>query len=563
MFRKIIGFVTAAALMFGITACSAPGDGNGKEETPSVQKNGSVVVLFTSDIHCGIEDGFGMEGLQQIRDTLEEQGYTTILVDDGDAVQGEAIGVLTKGEAVLQLMNELHYDAAIPGNHEFDFGMDQFIKLTEMAEFPYLSCNISREGEFLLPSHTVIEAAGLKIGFVGVTTPRTILTSTPSFFQNDQGEYIYDFMQKDDGTMIYEAVQKAADEARAEGADFVYVMGHLGNEAECEPWTYADVIANTRGIDVLLDGHSHDTDQVVMKNADGDKVIRAACGTKLGCIGYSFISPEDGVGETGIWTWNNGKRPSEILGFRNIICEKVEQTMSEFEEIRARVVASSSVELTINDPVEKDAYGLPIRMVRRAETNLGDLVCDSMRATTDADISLMNGGGIRISLPKGYITYGDVLGLFPYGNTLCSVKATGQQILDALEWGARSVPDENGTFLHVSGLSCTIDVSVKSSCLENESGEFAGVGGERRVKNVMVGGEPIDPEKTYIVGSTNYLLLQGGGGNTAFRGAEIVLEEGKLDNQALIDYIKDELGGTVGSEYAEPTGQGRITIIGG
>ena len=529
-------------------------------ETAETEKNGEVYVLCTSDVHCGVDKGFGFAGLAQIRESLEKKGYETILVDDGDAIQGEPIGTLSNGEAVLKLMNDVHYDVAIPGNHEFDYGMNNFLSLAKEAEFPYISCNFNKEGELVFDPYVIKEAAGLKIGFVGVTTPHTLATSVPTYFQNDKGEFIYGFLQDEDGSSVYNAVQEAVDSARADGADLVYVLAHLGNDKSYEPWNYADVISHTTGIDVFLDGHSHDTDQVVMKDKEGKEVTRSAVGTKLNCIGYSHISAEGEVLDTGIWSWSNDYALQDLIPIDNEVSKKVDEAMSALDEELGTVVAHSDVELTINDPTEKDESGAPIRMIRRAETNLGDFVADAYRDQGKADIGFINGGCIRESIGKGDITNGALIAVHPYGNELCVAEVTGQQILDALEWGSRSVPDENGGFLNVSGLTYEIDTSIDSGCIEDENSMFAGIKGERRVKNVKVGEEPIDPKKTYTLAGHNYMLQQQGDGFTMFDGVKFTQDCFKLDNQGLIDYIKETLGGTVGEEYADPYGQGRITI---
>ena len=536
----------------------------GQETTPvaPAEKNGDIYILFTSDVHCGVEQGFGYAGLQQVRDTLESQGYETILVDDGDSIQGEAIGTLSKGETMIDLMNDVGYDVAIPGNHEFDYGTDRFLELVKKANFPYISCNFSHNGELVLEPYVIKEAAGRKIGFVGITTPLTFRGSTPTNFQDENGEFVYDFLQTDQtGELAYKAVQDAVDAARADGAEFVYLISHLGNEEECKPWTYADVIANTTGIDVVLDGHSHDTDQVTMKNKDGEKVTRSAVGTKMACIGYSCILADKGISETGIWSWPNKTSAPELLNIQNEMRGKVSAAGQAIAEEMGKIVAHTTVELTIYDPVEKDNSGNPIRMVRRGETNLGDLCADAYRSQSGADIALLNGGAIRVSIPKGDITYGNIIAVNPFGNELCVREMTGQQILDTLEWGARTVPSESGAFPQVSGLTYEINVAVSSPCKQDKNGIFAGIEGERRVRNVMVGGEPLDPAKTYTVAGQDYMLLKHGDGYGMFDEAPVLKQGIKLDNQVLIDYIVETLGGDVGEEYADPYGQGRIVIV--
>ena len=525
-----------------------------------VEMNGEVIILYTSDVHCGVDQGFGYAGLWQIRETLEQQGYTTLLVDAGDSIQGETIGTLTDGEAIIELMNAVRYDAAVPGNHEFDYGVDRFLELTEKADFPYVCCNFTKEGETVFEPYVILEAAGMKIAFVGITTPQTITSSTPVYFQNENGEFIYGFTQDETGEALYEAVQNAVDAARAEGADYVYALAHLGMGAAFSPWIYSDVIEHTNGIDVILDGHSHDMEQVLMKNKDGDPVTRLAVGTKLCSIGYSRITPDQGIVETDTLKWANPQSAPEVFGLKNCISEAVVEKQDALSEQLNQVVANTTVQLTIFDPEAVDSSGNPIRMIRRAETNLGDFCADAILQQTGAQIAFMNGGGIRTNIEKGVITYGDIIRVFPFGNEICTIEVTGQQILDALEWSSRAVPEETGAFLHTAGLTYEIDVSVPSGCITDENSMMAGIEGERRVKNVYVGEEPIDPEKTYVLGGTEYILLQNGDGFTAFEGAVVLQNSIKLDNQLLIDYITETLGGEIGGDYADPYGQGRITI---
>ncbi|MBQ4288416.1 MAG: bifunctional metallophosphatase/5'-nucleotidase [Clostridia bacterium] len=531
------------------------------EEKPEPQKNGEVYVLFTSDVHCGIDSGFGYDGLFQIKKTLESSGYTVILVDDGDALQGEPIGMLTEGESIIELMNEVGYDVAIPGNHEFDYGIIRFMELADKAEFRYISCNFNREGELMFDPYTVVDAAGTKIGFVGVTTPTTLTTSTPAIFQDENGKYIYSFMNDQTGEAVYKAVQEAVDKARADGAEYVYLIGHMGMSAGDVPWTYADVIQNTTGIDVFLDGHTHDTEQAVVKNREGKDVIRSGCGTKLQAIGYSHIVPGEGIKETDIWTWNNPVSFMKLAGIANDVTEKIDAEKKELEAILGEKIAETTIDLTIFDPSEKDEKGSPIRMVRRAETNAGDICADAFRYVTGADIGITNGGGVRADIKKGDITYGDILKVMPFNNQVALVEATGQQILDALEFGSKDIPSECGGFLQVSGLSYEVDVSIPSGCRFDENGMMTEIVGERRVRNVMVGDEPLDPKKTYTVGGSNYVLVLNGDGCTAFNGAKVISERVRPDSQAFICYIQEALGGKVGREYEDPYGQGRIKII--
>lgn len=549
--KKILALMLALAMLLGCTALA-------EDAAPALTKD--LVILFTSDAHCGIDNGFGYAGVAAIRDSLAASNHV-VLVDNGDAIQGEPVGTMTKGEAIVELMNAVGYEVAIPGNHEFDYGMDNFLSLVEKANYPYISANFTYNGELVFQPYVIKEYDGVKVAFVGVTTPKTFTSSTPTYFQDENGNYVYGFSEDETGEKLYAAVQSAVDAARAEGATYVVAMGHLGNEDTCAPWRYDNVITNTNGIDVFLDGHSHDTDQVKVTNKDGVEVPRSGCGTKLEGVGYARISAKDGSVTTGLYTWDNDVSAPALLGIENDVSKAVAAATETLNAKLSEVVAKTAVDLTIYDPVAVDENGKPIRIIRNAETNLGDLCADAYRDQSGAEIAFVNGGGIRVSIAAGDITLNDILKVHPFGNAMCVVEATGQEILDALEWASRNVPGENGGFLQVSGLTYEIHTYIESSCTSDDKGGFTGVTGEYRVKNVKVGGEDLDLERTYTLASHNYMLKSGGDGINMFTDNTVLQDEVKLDNQVLIDYIVDTLGGVVGEQYAEPYGEGRIVAV--
>ena len=507
-----------------------------------------VVVLYTNDVHCGIEDAIGYAGLAAYEKAFEKLGYTVILVDNGDAIQGGPIGTLSKGEYIIDIMNAVGYDVATIGNHEFDYGMDQFMALREKAEFPYVSANFcDLEGNPVLDPYVIRELGDWKVAFVGVSTPETFTKSTPTYFQDEEGNYIYSFCQGEDGAKLYAAVQKAVDDARAEGADYVFALSHLGTDGSSVPYTSSDLIVNTTGIDAVLDGHSHSIwEQEIIQNAAGEDVILSSTGTKLNAVGALTIAA-DGTISTALHT-ESLFQDEEAQAYIASVKELYEATLNE-------VVATTEVELTVNDPATGE------RAVRTAETNLGDLCADAYRYVLGSDIAFVNGGGVRANIEAGEITYGEILSVHPFGNMACVVETTGQQILDALEMSARALPDENGGFMQVSGLSFEINASIPSPVVLDEESSFVEISGERRVQNVLVDGEPIDPEGTYTLASHNYMLKSGGDGFTMFKNDTLLQDEVLIDNQVLINYIVDTLGGVVGEEYADPYGQGRITIV--
>lgn len=532
------------------------------EPTAETASNDEIIILFTSDIHCGVKSGFGMVGLAQIKEMFKQNGYNVLLVDDGDAIQGDALGTLTKGQAIIDLMNAVHYDVAIPGNHEFDYGMDEFLALTKKAEFPYISCNFNKQGELLLEPYVIKEAAGKKIGFIGVTTPNTLTSSTPKSFMDEKGNYIYGFMQDKNGDLLINTIQENVDKVRAEGADYVILMGHMGNKETDEPYNFQTIIERTTGVDAFLDGHSHDTDQVTMNNKDGEPVVRSGCGTKMEGIGYLHISPKQETINGGLISWYNAESVPELFGLHNELSEPVKEVYDALEETLKVKVGETPFNLVIYDPEERTDKGDPVRIVRKRETNLSDLVSDSIRGETGAEIALINGGGIRDNIEAGDITYGDIMRIQPYSNQICISEITGQQILDCLEWGARNYPEECPGLMHPSGLTYEIDASVEPNISVDTEGLFVSVDGEYRVKNVKVDGKPLDLKQKYRVAGADFILKYKGDGFTMFSEEDVVLDQIKLDNQTTIDYLKNTLNGVVPEEYDDPYGQGRIIITG-
>ena len=351
------------------------------------------------------------------------------------------------------------------------------------------------------------------------------------------------------------------DAARAEGADYVVLMGHLGIEESCSPWMSTEVIANTNGIDALLDGHSHsELSQEKVLNKDGEEVLLSACGTKLANVGYLRIAV-DGTLSTGLYSWKNDVSVPALLGIENDVSQAVAAATETLSEKLSEVVATSAVDLVVYDPVAKMEDGSAVRLIRNAETNLGDLCADAYRDQSGADIAFVNGGGIRVDIKAGDVTLNDILLVHPFGNAMCVVEATGQQILDALEWGAQVTPSESGGFLQVSGLTYEIHTYIPSSCTQDENGLFTGVAGEYRVKNVKVGDEDLVLDKTYTLASHNYMLKNAGDGFTMFQNDPILQDEVMIDNQVLINYITGTLGGVVGEQYANPYGDGRIVAV--
>ncbi len=513
-------------------------------------KTDDIVILATSDVHCGYDDGIGYAGLAAYKKTMEAANNYVTLVDCGDATQGGPIGTLSKGEYLVEIMNNLGYEVVVPGNHEFDYGMDQFLNtIVKKMNATYVSANFVKDGKTVFDPYVIKTYGDKKVAFVGVCTPETFTKSTPTYFQNAKGEFIYGFCQgkgATDGSELYKAVQDAADAAKKAGADYVIALAHLGDDASSEAWTSSKLVANTTGIDAVIDGHAHQTFVTPFKNKAGKSVQVIATGTKLENIGKVTITSKGVIKAENITAAEAAEKDADAAAFIKTITDK-------YDALVKQVVAKTSVDLITHDADNN-------RLVRKEETNLGDLCADAYRVVLGADIGFANGGGVRAELKKGDITYGDIISVFPYGNMACVCEATGQQIVDALELGAMAVgKGESGGFLHVSGMTYTINPYIDSTVVLDENSMFVKVAGARKVSDVKVAGEPIDLAKTYTLACHNYKLKNCGDGFTMFKDNKFIQDEVMIDNQLLISYIQDTLKGNVGSEYAAP--QGRIHIM--
>lgn len=522
-----------------------------------------IIILFTNDVHCAIDENIGYAGLAAYKKSKEAKTPYVTLADCGDALAGDLIGTVSKGEYPAQIMKAVGYDFAVLGNREFNYGMKQTAELITAAGATYLGCNITYtgNGENALKAvkpYKIENYGDTAVAFIGVSTPESISQSTPSYFMDENGAFVYGFCGEGAGKALYDRVQKTVDECREKGADYVVVLSHLGIDGESAPYRSTDLIGSTSGIDVLLDGHSHNVIPCrVEKNLDGDDVLISSAGSGLVGIGQLVITAGGHI-STGLIT-DYTEKDAETEGF-------IKGIKASYESDILKVVAHSDTALSA-----KDADG--IRLVRTRETALGNFCADAYRAISGADIAFVNGGGIRADLPAGDITYADMIALNPYGNTLCVVKATGQEILDCLETASRftenrvadngNAAGECGGFQQVSGLKYTIDTAVPSSVKLDENGMFISVDGIYRVKDVMVqnsNGEykPLDLNATYTLASHNYMIKECGDGFTMFSDNELIIDEGMLDYQIIIMYITENLGGNLGTLYSDT--DGRITV---
>ena len=531
----------------------------------------NIVVLFTNDVHCGINDNIGYAGVAELKKRALEEGNYVALVDSGDFLQGAPIGTLSKGKFIVDIMKKVGYDFCVPGDHEFDYGMENFLSICYELNNTIFSTNLIdlRNNKPVLSPYKIMNFGNKKIAFVGVSTPESFTKSTPKYFQDDNGNYIYSFLEDETGETLYNATQKSIDDAKVDGADYIILVGHLGDNGTTERWKSTTVIANTTGIDMVIDGHSHEVYNKIVQDKSGKDVLLAQTGTKLQNVGKLTIS-KDGIFSVEMIDSNSSieelaqpleSTPSEIFDLNEKTTEEkvkdvntqsfIDDIENKFKENLSEVIVKDNkVNLTINYPNSDK------RAVRSAETNLGDLCADAFRAVVESDIGIMNGGGIRSSLPIRDITYNDCLTVMPFNNMITMIKCSGQIIKDALEMGAHMLPEENGGFMQVSGLTYTVNAATPSNIVLDEKNNFVSVDGEYRVSDIKVNGEELDLNKEYTVAGIDYTLINGGDGFTMFKGAEVLREGVIPDIDALVQYLKEKNI----EDYINEEGNGRITI---
>lgn len=513
----------------------------------AIQKD--IIILYTNDVHCGIEDNLGYTKLAQYKEDLQQDTPYITLVDAGDAIQGAPIGKLSTGETIINIMNEIGYDFAIPGNHEFDYGMDRFLILNDKLSCGYYSSNLVNTitGKNLLPAYKIFQFDDKKIALIGVTTPETLNSSTPAYFQDNKGNFIYSFNEDATGKKLYTNIQNTVDTVKKLGVDYVFLVSHLGMNGITPRWSSLAVAQNTQDIDAIIDGHSHEViPSFIAKNKQGKNVLITQTGTKLQNIGKLTITPQ---GE--IFT----ELINDLTKTNQKTTDLINEEKNKYTPLLNQTIGTNTVKLTTNNP------NTNIRLVRNGETNLGDFVTDAYRVVLNTDVAICNGGAIRNELPMGDFSYNDILTTFPFGNMCVVLEITGQQLLDALEMGAIRYPEEFGGFMQISGATYTINSKIPSSVITDEKGNFIKVDGAYRVQNVKINGKDLDLNKKYTIGGTSYILKFAGNGMTMFKDSPILQNEELSEADVIIEYIQNYLNATISNEYANPYGQNRITII--
>lgn len=581
-------FIKAAGAATALTAVSVGAPAAFAEETNCFfGDKADVTILYTNDVHTYIDNKSPKPtyaAIAALKKSIEDTGRDVLLVDAGDHIQGTAYGSMDDGATIIELMNEAGYDLATPGNHEFDYGMARAKAVLREADFPYISCNWVdlRTGFNVLPSVKFFFVGGRKIAFVGVTTPETFTKSTPAYFMNDaQTKYIYDILGGEDGQKLYDAVQKAIDKAEFWGADTIIGLGHLGVDPSSSPWTSEEVIAHTHGFTAFIDGHSH----TVMANkqvtdASGKAVTLTQTGSYFKNIGKMTVGADGTITTELIDTYE---------GLDAAVAATASNWISAVDDMLGEEIAVGDTKFYINDP----ATGK--RRIRSGETNLGDFVADGIYTYFNeieelhCDVAIMNGGGIRTDVEAGPWSFKTCKTVSPFGNVACLMSVTGQQIQDALEFGARfagAEGKENGGFLQVAGARYTIHPMIPNTVQTNDKNVWTGSATTPRVSNVEIYDkttgtyQPLDPNATYALAGMNYTLRNLGDGFAMFDGATLIKDYVSEDYLVMSSYAA-MFGGVDANglphlasanspladypgyllNYEDPYGAGRIQMI--
>lgn len=536
MKTKLMALISCAVLLISILPVSAFA-GNSNDSAMS----DDIVILYENDVHCVVE---GYSKIAAMKTELQETYAHVGVVSGGDYIQGNSLGVVSKGQYIVELMNLVGYDAVTLGNHEFDFRMERLEELVSMMETKPISCNFQKIGEdtsYFKP-YSIVSYGDVDIAYIGITTPSTLTTAAPAQFKDEDGNFLYTF----NPSTLYEVVQRNIDAALAEGADYVIAISHIGY---AEDELYGDIedvetlIRNTSGFDVVLDAHSHSViEGMTLTDKGGNEVLLSSTGTKFEYIGKLTISV-DGLQTELIKT-------AEYQATDAAVDAYIAKIYEEYAVLGERKVAISEVDL-----ITKDGDGN--RLVRKAETNLGNLCADAFRYVVDADIGYMNGGSIRADMLQGDVPVNSLLSVQPFNNSVVLAEISGQAFLDMMEMAMMIWPEENGSFPHVSGVTFSVNTAIPSSVVLNEYEEFVGVSGEYRVYDLKIYNretgnyEPIDLNKTYTLAASNYILLECGSGMKMLENAKILQNDGMLDIEAMERYMVEELEGRIGEEYAQ------------
>ncbi|MDY6097938.1 MAG: bifunctional UDP-sugar hydrolase/5'-nucleotidase, partial [Oscillospiraceae bacterium] len=533
--RKFLSLLLTLAMVFSL-AVTVNAEEIVVTSAPAATMEGKTVILHTNDVHGAVE---GYAYITALKADYEAKGAEVILVDAGDYSQGTTYVSTTKGADAVAMMNAAGYNVATLGNHEFDYGYAQLKENMAKAGFKVLCADVfNADGTTIFDAnYTYTTKSGVKVGFFGMETPETQTKANPALIKG------LTFATGDAFT------KAAADQVAAlKDADVVICLAHLGADAESKPYTSYDLYSAVKGIDFIIDGHSH---TVMDKGANGEPI--QSTGTAFENIGVIVIDDATKKIESNslFAVDENTAKDETVAAAAKVIVDRVDAEYG-------AVFAKSEVELNGAKAPNGNRDG---------ETNNGDLITDAMvwkvlqnkdglTVDTDHVVAITNGGGIRAPIKVGDITKKDINTVLPFGNTVAVVYVTGAQLLEALEASTYSLPV--GGFPQVSGINFTIDTAKEFDAGDLYPGStYHAPKSINRVTIDSINGKAFKADDTYAV-VTNNFCAAGGDTYYAFAAATAQFDTGVPLDEAVMEYITTELKGVIGAAYAAP--QGRITI---
>jgi 5'-nucleotidase/UDP-sugar diphosphatase len=534
--RKFLSVLLAMAMVLSLTVTSFAAD---TAADAKAEMAGKTVILHTNDVHGAVE---GYAYIAQLKADYEAKGAEVILVDAGDFSQGTTYVSSTKGADAVTMMNAAGYDVVTLGNHEFDYGYAQLKENMSKAKFKVVCADVFNEDGTPIfdANYTYTTKSGVKVGFFGMETPETQTKANPALIKG------LTFATGDAFT------KAAADQVAAlKDADVVICLAHLGVDAESAPYRSTDLYAAVKGIDFVVDGHSH---TVMTKGEKGEPI--QSTGTAFKNIGVIVIDDASKKIESNSLyeIKEDTAKDATVAAAAKVIVDRVNNEYG-------TKFATSKVELN----GAKAPNGN-----RDVETNNGDLITDAMRwkvlqnkdgltVNEDHVVAITNGGGIRAAIAKGDVTKKDINTVLPFGNTVAVVYVTGEQLLEALEASTFSTPTAVGGFPQVSGINFTIHTGKaydKNDATYPESTYY----GPKTINRVVinsVNGKEFKANEVYAV-VTNNFCAAGGDTYYAFKAASAQFDTGIPLDEAVMEYVTKELKGVIGEQYAAP--QGRILL---
>lgn len=516
------------------------------QKRKTVSRGSDIVILYDNDVHCAV-DGYAKMVALRDEQLLKTKYVTT--VSCGDFVSGDVVGAASEGKLIVDIINKAGYDVLTLGNHEFDYGMQRMFDLTESMNANVVCANLinCQTGIHVFPAYHIIEYGDVDVAYIGFTTTTS---GTVKMLADESGVPLYSFMRDD----FYRNAQYYIDEARDNGAEYVVALTHLGDTQDRvgHP-TSTSLIANTTGLDAVIDGHAHHViEEAFVNDKEGEPVLLTSSGFMFENVGMLTISA-DGTFSSELFDIRSDEAAADFEMQKFVDNIKEEVLMSGLD-----VIGISEVKLTIYDEEGR-------RVVRNEETNLGDFCADAFRVYTQSDVAMINAGALRADIGIGDVTYNDMLSVMPFNNLVCMATMNGRQLLDALEFSVAALPEESGAFMQVSGMRFDVNLDIPSPVvMDAENDMFSHIGdGERRVSNLQILDvadgtyHDVDLNHTYTIASLDYLVMDLGDFGI-LRYAQPIDKYVATDLETLIFYVEEILGGSIGDEYADV--EGRINI---